>query len=53
METSDNDTKAEAKNVWVVSIFRYYFGVLKWEKTDPTGLDDNKACDVEKQVPLA
>ena len=31
--------KAQATNVWAVSIFRYYFGVLKWTKTDLTLLD--------------
>ena len=31
--------KVQATNVWAVFIFRYYFGVLKWTKTDLTLLD--------------
>ena len=31
--------KAQATNVWAVSIFRYFFGILKWTKADLIGLD--------------
>ena len=31
--------KVQATNVWAVSIFRYFFGILKWTKADLIGLD--------------
>ena len=31
--------KAQATNVWAVSIFRYFFGILKWTKADLISLD--------------
>ena len=30
---------AQATNVWAVSIFRYFFGILKWTKADLVVLD--------------
>ena len=31
--------KAQATNVWAVSIFKYFFGILKWTKADLTVLN--------------
>ena len=40
--------KAQATNVWAVSIFRYFFGILKWTKADLTGLDRVTRCVMRK-----
>ena len=31
--------KPQATNIWAVSIFKYFFGILKWTKVDLIGLD--------------
>ena len=31
--------KAQATNIWALSIFRYFFGILKWTKADLISLD--------------
>ena len=40
--------KAQATNVWAVSIFRYFFGILKWTKADLIGLDRTTRCIMRK-----
>ena len=44
----DSKYKAQATNVWEVSNFRYYFGTLKWTKTDLTLLDRANRCVMRK-----